>query len=111
MATVIHVRGNRSALIELRQELEAEFNDQQVVISEPTPYIPLLAERPTYRQIELFDIIITVAINLASSAVYEHLKRIISDYKHQRSIQVHESHVEDRWLEGPESKNREQSEN
>jgi len=88
MDQLIRVRGTKDDVLKLKNELETRFEDT-VKISEPSPDITKLNTRQAYRQNELFDILISIAVNLVSTAVYEQCKMLIEDFQKKRKVEVH----------------------
>lgn len=77
----VYLRGTKEDIQALKEILEAEFpdvdfqlGDSQIVKSNPL-------DRHPHRQIELFDIVLAIGINLASSAIYDAIKMYIANMK------------------------------
>ncbi len=92
MYQTIRVRGEEQDILAIKKELEPMLASHTVTISEPMPYIAKLSSRQAFRQNELFEILIAVAINLATSLVYDELKSILAKHREKGKVDVHYEH-------------------
>src|SRR5690242_18173904 len=88
MDQTIRIYGEINDILSLKRDLETQFADHNIKISEPKPYTARLGTRRAYRQNELFEIIIAITINLATSAAYDHFKMILKKHKDNKKIEI-----------------------
>lgn len=64
-------------LADIIRQIEGGSSSEGVVISQMTSYTGSLTSRPPLRQVELFEIVIAIVVNIASSAIYDQIKEIV----------------------------------
>ncbi|MFL5628070.1 MAG: hypothetical protein ACJ788_21025 [Ktedonobacteraceae bacterium] len=89
MDQTIRISGEREEVVRIKQELEAQFAEHNIVISEPKLHVAKFGSREPYRQSELFDILIAIATNLATAVVYDQLKKVLQKYQDNKKVEVH----------------------
>jgi hypothetical protein len=79
-----------AALAELRQVPEVAS-----VTSKEVPQKPSILKRGTQRQFELYDVIVSIVLSLASSAAYDGIKGAIAAVAKKRDVRVNEAPKKD----------------
>lgn len=87
----IRLVGGREALEAVTAELEKQIAEEHgdISLDEPRPVHASLGARAPYGQVELFDVMVTIAINLASSALYDLVKTAIVRAQPKGSAEIH----------------------
>jgi hypothetical protein len=78
-----------ATLLELRQLPEIES-----VSLEGVPQAPSILRRHTQRQFELYDVVVSIALSIASSGAYEGIKAAILAMARKRNIRVGDANEE-----------------
>lgn len=84
----IKIRGEAAELKAVITEIREQFSDEQVEIGILTPYVGTLISRDSYRQIELFDVLVGILVNLGSNAIYNQLKTLLEKRAAGKKIEI-----------------------
>jgi hypothetical protein len=87
MSETFYVSGSKENLEQLAAVLR-ESQVEGIELSAPQPAKGTLLSRAPLGQFGLFEILISVAANLASSAVYEGIKRVIGEFSKAGKVKV-----------------------
>lgn len=87
MSNQFQLRGTKDDIQSLKNALEEEFPDISFELSayEIVESSPL--DRRSHRQIELFEVVLAIGLNVASSAIYDVIKAYINN-KREAGIEV-----------------------
>ena len=96
--TQIRIRATSEEIQRLRQQVhEAGITTEQLVWSDRLPARRGLIDRQPLGQMELFDIVISVATGIASNAIYTQLRDLLKKAEDKGKVQV----VEEKKPEKP----------
>ncbi|NMF66113.1 hypothetical protein DP113_01405 [Brasilonema octagenarum UFV-E1] len=79
-------RGKRSDVDELLRVLSSIEEVADVQVKSVTSTINSLLDREPLNQVELVDIVLGIAINLASSAIYDQIRHKINDHAKKKGF-------------------------
>ncbi len=81
----VHLRGPLAELEVLQAELRAQYPMAHVAATTPKPQACTPLRRQPHRQMELFDLVITITLNIGTSMAATSLHQKLMEYLHERA--------------------------
>lgn len=77
--TTFHIRGSQATLVEVAELLEGSAFGTAYGVGVPYPAPRRIADRTGLGQLDVYEIVVSIAINLGTAAAYDYVKHILAE--------------------------------